>query len=58
MRKILRSIAKANLKRAEYTRTNKKGSDGKSFFSKHWREWAAKKIRIPKKYKTPKKRSA
>jgi len=49
MRKLLRSIAKANLKRAEYIRFNKKGSDGRSFFSRHWREWAFKKVKMPKR---------
>jgi hypothetical protein len=52
MRKLLRAIARANLKNAEYTRINKKGSDGKSFFSRHWREWAAKTVRKKKNYAT------
>ena len=48
-RKEMRSIAKTQLRRAEYTKINKKDSNGKSFFSKHWREWAFKKIKMPKR---------
>ncbi len=48
-RKEMRAIAKTQLKRAEYTKVNKKDSNGKSFFSKHWREWAFKKIKMPKR---------
>lgn len=38
MRKIARSVAHANMKKAGYTGVNKKIA-GESFFSKHWREF-------------------
>ena len=38
MRKLKRSVARANMKRAGITRLNKRNS-GASFFSKHWREY-------------------
>lgn len=39
MRKHLRAMARANMRRAGLTRVNKKRRDGSSFFAKHWREW-------------------
>lgn len=39
MRKLKRSIAKANMIKAGLARINKKQAGGKSFFSKRWREW-------------------
>ena len=38
MREIARSIARERMKRAGYVKINKK-KDGKSLFSKHWREF-------------------
>ena len=38
MRKFKRMIARANMKRAGYTRLNKKGGDGRSTFAKLWNE--------------------
>lgn len=38
MRKLKRSVARANMKRAGITRLNKRNA-GDSFFSKHWREY-------------------
>lgn len=44
MRKLLRSIARANMKRAGFVRINKKvGEKRESFFSQNWREYARKK---------------
>lgn len=40
MRKILRRVAHAKMARAGLRRVNKRGGDGKSYFSKHWRQWA------------------
>lgn len=39
MRKLKRSIARANMERAGYHRINKKGGDGTSFFSRNWRKF-------------------
>lgn len=36
MRKFKRMIARANMKRAGYTRLNKKSGDGRSTFAKLW----------------------
>jgi hypothetical protein len=48
-RKEMRAIAKANMKKMDIPQTCKKYKDGGSFFSKHWREWAFKKIKMPKR---------
>lgn len=37
MRKLMRSVARAKMKKAGYTRINKKNANGESLFSKHWR---------------------
>lgn len=39
MRKLRRSVARHNMLRAGFTRLNKKGGDGRSTFSKLWREY-------------------
>nr|UVY12871.1 MAG: protein of unknown function DUF3310 [Bacteriophage sp.] len=39
MRKFKRMIARANMKRAGYTRLNKKGGDGRSTFAKLWKQY-------------------
>lgn len=39
MRKYMRHMACATMERAGITKANKKQSDGKSYFSKHWREF-------------------
>ena len=39
MRKLLRSVARHNMKRAGFTRLNKKGADGKSAFARYWRNY-------------------
>ena len=39
MRKLKRSIARANMKRAGYQHINKKGVSGESFFSRNWRKF-------------------
>lgn len=38
MRKLMRSVARANMKRAGFTKINKKHS-GKSFFAMNWRKF-------------------
>ena len=43
MRKLLRSIARANMKKEGIEKINKKRQDGKSFFSLNWKEWIFKK---------------
>ena len=40
MRKLRRSVARHRMILAGYTRINKKGGDGKSAFSKLWREFS------------------
>lgn len=39
MRKLKRSIARANMKRAGYQHINRKGADKQSFFSLTWRKF-------------------
>ena len=39
MRKLMRSVARHNMKQAGYTRLNKKGADGKSAFAKFWKQY-------------------
>lgn len=40
MRKLKRSVARANMKRAGYTQINKKKyGDTKSFFARNWRKF-------------------
>lgn len=40
MRKLMRSVARANMKRAGFTKINKKrGYGGKSFFAMNWRKF-------------------
>lgn len=39
MRKHLRAIARANMRRAGLRRINKRRRDGTSYFSAHWKEW-------------------
>lgn len=39
MRKYLRSIARANMKKAGYQHVNRKDASGRSFFSRPWREF-------------------
>lgn len=42
MRKILRRIAHARMRKAGYRRVNMRGTggmDGRSYFAVHWREW-------------------
>ena len=43
MRKLLRSIARANMKREGITQVNKTRPGGSSFFALNWREYAAMK---------------
>lgn len=43
MRKLLRSIARHNMKRAGITQINKTIPGGSSFFALNWREYAAMK---------------
>jgi hypothetical protein len=40
MRKILRNIARAKMKKAGIRQMNKKQKDGRSYFSKRWRDYA------------------
>lgn len=39
MRKLMRSVARHNMKRAGYQHMNRKGADGKSYFARHWRNY-------------------
>lgn len=39
MRKLKRSVARANMKRAGYQHINRKGADKQSFFSLNWRKF-------------------
>lgn len=39
MRKILRSIAKANMRKSGIVHPNRKMRDGKSYFSQYWRKY-------------------
>lgn len=39
MRKLLRSVARHNMKRADIQHMNRKGRDGKSFFARNWRNY-------------------
>lgn len=39
MRKLLRSVARRNMKNAGMTRLNKKGGDGRSTFARMWRNY-------------------
>lgn len=39
MRKLLRSVARRNMKRAGIQHMNRKGGDGKSYFARHWRNY-------------------
>lgn len=39
MRKLRRSVARHNMKRAGVQHMNRKGMDGKSFFACHWRDY-------------------
>lgn len=39
LRSIARNVARVNMKKKGYSRINKKEGDGRSFFSKHWREF-------------------
>lgn len=39
MRNLLRSKARAKMEKAGYTHVNRKSVDGRSFFSRHWREF-------------------
>ena len=39
MRKLLRSVARHNMKRAGIQHMNRKGGDGKSFFARNWRNY-------------------
>lgn len=48
-RKEMRTIAKNNMQKADIPKICRKRSDGKSFFAGHWREWAFKKIKMPKR---------
>ena len=41
MRELLRAKAKAEMKKRGLCRVNKKRRGGKSYFSMHWREYAA-----------------
>lgn len=42
MRKLMRSVARARMIDAGYTRINKKNAAGRSFFSRKWREFIPK----------------
>lgn len=42
MRKYLRAMARAKMKKAGYVHVNRKQANGRSFFSTHWREFARK----------------
>jgi hypothetical protein len=48
-RKEMRAIAKANMRKAGFAKTCKKDGDKISFFARNWREWAFKKIKMPKR---------
>lgn len=39
MRKLLRSVARHNMKRAGIQHMNRKRADGKSYFASHWRDY-------------------
>lgn len=39
MRKLMRKIARHNMKRAGFTQLNKKRADGQSIFAKLWRQY-------------------
>lgn len=39
MRKYMRQMARYNMERAGLSKVNKKQADGRSYFSKHWREF-------------------
>ena len=39
MRKLAREVARHKMKKAGYTQINKKGADGRSKFSKLWRQY-------------------
>ena len=39
MRKYLRSIARANMRRAGIHKPTKPGYGGRSFFARNWRGW-------------------
>lgn len=52
MRKFKRMIARANMKRAGYTRLNKKGGDGRSTFAKLWKQYIEEKCQKQDDVKT------
>lgn len=39
MRKLKRALARRNMEKQGFGRFNKKHSDGRSYFAKHWREF-------------------
>ena len=39
MRELLRALARTNMEKAGVRKMNKKGPDGRSYFSKNWRKW-------------------
>lgn len=39
MRKYLRAIARANMKRAEVQHMNRPRANGSSYFAMNWRKW-------------------